>query len=99
MNISLTRMTVAGKRVKATRNSPHGTPPAFRSGSSTADLVRVRVGVRVRVRVRVRVTVTPPFQNCNRSIQAGVLRCLQTAPCGTVALGTSGLEGPGRLRP
>ena len=42
---------------------------------------------------------TPPFQNCNRSVQAGVLRCLQTAPCGTVALGTSGLEGPGRLRP
>ena len=42
---------------------------------------------------------TPPFQNCNRLIQAGVLRCLQAAPCGTVALGTSGLEGPGRLRP
>ena len=42
---------------------------------------------------------TPPFQNSTRSIQAGVLRCLQTAPCGTVALGTSGLEGPGRLRP
>ena len=43
--------------------------------------------------------ITPPFQNCNRLIQAGVLRCLQAAPCGTVALGTSGLEGPGRLRP
>ena len=33
------------------------------------------------------------------SIQAGVLRCLQTAPCGPAVLGTSGLEGPGRLRP
>ena len=25
-------------------------------------------------------TSTPPFQNCNRSVQAGVLRCLQAAP-------------------
>ena len=24
---------------------------------------------------------------------------IQTAPCGPAALGTSGLEGPGRLRP
>ena len=38
-----------------------------------------------------------PFQNCNRlcnrSVQAGVLRCLQATPCGPAALGTSGLEG------
>ena len=33
------------------------------------------------------------------AVQAGVLRCLQTAPGGPAALGTSGLEGPGRLRP
>jgi hypothetical protein len=44
-------------------------------------------------------TTTPPFQSCNRSVQAGVLRCLQAAPCCPAALGTSGLEGPGRLRP
>ena len=42
---------------------------------------------------------TPPFQNSSRSIQAGVIRCIQTAPCGPAVLGTSGLEGPGRLRP
>ena len=48
---------------------------------------------------RPKLKTTPPFQNSTRSIQAGVLRCLQAAPCGTVALGTSELEGPGRLRP
>ena len=42
---------------------------------------------------------TPPFQNSSLSIQAGVIRCIQTAPCGPAVLGTSGLEGPGRLRP
>ena len=46
-----------------------------------------------------------PFRekHCNRSqcSQAGVLRCLQTAPWplrpSSALIGTSGLEGPGRL--
>lgn len=37
---------------------------------------------------------TQPVQSRQESYGA-----VQAAPCGTVALGTSGLEGPGRLRP
>ena len=79
--------------------------PAARSCITTAP--EKALGVGCEGVLERNVVYTPPFQNSSLSIQAGVIRCIQTAPCGPAVLGTSGprpgldasyVEGPGRLR-